>query len=110
MRCQSHLRLQHVDVKKFHIETPACWQCRYRSRHRGRLQRLRPSYWGWDPKETWALVTFFIYATPLHSSSLSCFRSHKVLLRYLLVAFMSVLMTYLGVNYLLSGLHSYGAA
>ena len=55
-------------------------------------------------------MTFFIYATPLHSSSLSCFRSHKVLLRYLLVAFMSVLMTYLGVNYLLSGLHSYGAA
>ncbi len=45
---------------------------------------------------------------PLHSSSLSFFRSHKILLRYLLVAFMSVLMTYLGVNYLLSGLHSYG--
>lgn len=67
-------------------------------------------YWGWDPKETWALVTFFIYAMPLHSSSLSFFRSHKILLRYLLVAFLSVLMTYLGVNYLLSGLHSYGVA
>ena len=51
-----------------------------------------------------------IYAMPLHSSSLSFFHSHKILLRYLLVAFMSVLMTYLGVNYLLSGLHSYGVA
>ena len=67
-------------------------------------------YWGWDPKETWALVTFFIYAMPLHGCSLSFFNNNKVLLRYLLIAFLSVLMTYLGVNYLLSGLHSYGAA
>lgn len=66
-------------------------------------------YWGWDPKETWALVTFFIYALPLHSGSLHCFRTPRATLLYMLIAFLSVLMTYFGVNYLLSGLHSYGA-
>jgi len=67
-------------------------------------------YWGWDPKETWALVTFLIYALPLHSGSLRYFHTPRTLLLYLLIAFLSVLMTYFGVNYLLSGLHSYGAA
>ena len=67
-------------------------------------------YWGWDPKETWALITFFIYALPLHSMSLRWFRSPRTILLYLLLAFLSVLMTYLGVNYLMTGLHSYGVS
>lgn len=64
-------------------------------------------YWGWDPKETWALITLLIYAFPLHRGSFAVFRRQRVLYLYLLFAFLSVLMTYFGVNYLLSGLHSY---
>lgn len=66
-------------------------------------------YWGWDSKETWALVTFILYALPVHTDSLRYFKSEKTFLIYLPVAFVSVLMTYFGVNYLLPGLHSYGA-
>lgn len=64
-------------------------------------------YWGWDPKETWALITLLIYALPLHGGSFATFCKPKTLNVYLLLSFMSVLMTYFGVNYLLSGLHSY---
>ncbi|MCM1052024.1 MAG: cytochrome c biogenesis protein CcsA [Paenibacillus sp.] len=66
-------------------------------------------YWGWDPKETWALITFFIYALPLHRHTFPWFRTPRHRLIYLSVAFASVLMTYFGVNYLLPGLHSYGS-
>ena len=66
-------------------------------------------YWGWDPKETWALITFFIYALPLHRHTFPWFRTPRHQLLYLTIAFASVLMTYFGVNYLLPGLHSYGA-
>ncbi len=65
-------------------------------------------YWGWDPKETWALITLFIYALPLHGGTFRIFTRDRSLDVYLLLAFLSVLMTYFGVNYLLSGLHSYG--
>lgn len=63
------------------------------------------SYWSWDPKETWALITLMIYAIPLHKSffSVSAFRHHL----YILLSFLTVLMTYFGVNYFLSGMHSY---
>ena len=64
-------------------------------------------YWGWDPKETWALVTLLVYAFPLHGSSFPLLRRPRVLCLYLLLAFLSVLITYFGVNHLLSGLHSY---
>ena len=65
-------------------------------------------YWGWDPKETWALITLLIYALPLHSfARLSAFRRPRNLLLYLSIAFISVIITYFGVNYLLPGLHSY---
>ncbi len=64
-------------------------------------------YWGWDPKETWALITMCIYAVPLHWIALKPFRNPKVLHIYLLCAFASVLMTYFGVNFFLGGLHSY---
>lgn len=64
-------------------------------------------YWGWDPKETWALITLLVYALPLHSASFPLFRRQRPLAIYLLLAFLSVLMTYFGVNYFLTGLHSY---
>ena len=83
------------------------------------------SYWSWDPKETWALITLMIYAIPLHRSFIpgaipeptegsssrlvnssalpSSFKYHL----FVLLAFLTVLMTYFGVNYFLSGMHSY---
>ena len=64
-------------------------------------------YWGWDPKEVWALITLIVYAFPLHSFSLPWFRRERPFFIYLLLAFSTVLMTYFGVNYLLGGLHSY---
>ncbi len=64
-------------------------------------------YWGWDAKETWALITMIVYALPLHAKSLHLLRRPVVFHTYLLLAFACVLMTYFGVNYWLSGLHSY---
>ncbi len=64
-------------------------------------------YWGWDPKEVWALITLLIYAAPLHSRSLPAFRKPLVFHIYCILAFLSVLFTYFGVNFLLGGLHSY---
>lgn len=64
-------------------------------------------YWGWDPKETWALITLMVYAVPLHRESLPMFRKPMVYHLYLLLAFLSILMTYFGVNYFLGGMHSY---
>jgi ABC-type transport system involved in cytochrome c biogenesis permease subunit len=65
-------------------------------------------YWGWDPKETWALVTLMIYALPMHRLSFPLFRTDKWFHLYCILAFASILMTYFGVNHLLGGLHSYG--
>lgn len=67
------------------------------------------TYWSWDPKEVWALITMMVYAAPLHASSLPCFRNPRFYRAYMLIAFLCVLMTYFGVNYLLGGMHSYGA-
>ena len=64
-------------------------------------------YWAWDPKEVWALITFMVYALPFHAESLSCFRRPRFFHFYMLFAFLTVLMTYFGVNYLLGGMHSY---
>ncbi len=64
-------------------------------------------YWGWDPKETWALITIVVYALVTHLHLLRP-RKYLWLLNVLSVlAFLSVLMTFFGVNWLLSGLHSY---
>ncbi len=64
------------------------------------------SYWSWDPKETWSLITWFIYATLLHARMMRGWQGRKI--AYLsIVGFMAVLFTYFGVN-LLPGLHSYG--
>lgn len=64
-------------------------------------------YWGWDPKEVWALITLLVYAAPLHAQSLAFFRRPRVFHIYCLLAFLSVLFTYFGVNFLLGGLHAY---
>jgi ABC-type transport system involved in cytochrome c biogenesis permease subunit len=66
------------------------------------------TYWSWDPKETWALITMLLYALPLHSKSLTRFNRPFFFHVYTAFAFLSVLMTYFGVNYLLGGMHSYG--
>ncbi len=63
-------------------------------------------YWSWDSKETWALITMLIYAAPLHSELRWLQKPLNVHI-YMLLAFLSVLMTYFGVNYFLAGMHSY---
>ena len=65
------------------------------------------NYWSWDPKESWALVTLMVYAVPLHKASLAIFRHPRFYHIYIVVAFLAVLITYFGVNYLLGGMHSY---
>ena len=65
------------------------------------------NYWSWDPKESWALITLMVYAVPLHKSSISRFRSTRFYHIYMICAFLAVIITYFGVNYLLGGMHSY---
>lgn len=65
-------------------------------------------YWGWDPKETWSLITWFIYATLLHAKLMRGWHGRRIAFLSIL-GFFAVLFTYFGVN-LLPGLHSYGAA
>lgn len=64
------------------------------------------SYWSWDPKETWSLITWFIYAAFLHARITRDWRGRKAAILSV-VGFAAVLFTYFGVNYLLAGLHSY---
>lgn len=66
-------------------------------------------YWGWDPKETWALITILIYAFILHMRLIPGLRGVYAFNLAALVSYGSVIMTYFGVNYYLSGLHSYAA-
>ena len=64
-------------------------------------------YWGWDPKEVWALVTMLIYALPMHSRSIAWLRKPTHYHLFMVFAFLAVLITYFGVNFFLGGLHSY---
>lgn len=64
-------------------------------------------YWGWDPKETWSLITIIVYSFILHSRMIPGLKGFFSFNLQALVGFSSVLMTYFGVNYYLSGLHSY---
>ena len=66
-------------------------------------------YWGWDPKETWAMATIIFYAFVLHMRLIPGLKSTFTFNFASLIAFASVLMTYFGVNFYLSGLHSYAA-
>ncbi len=64
-------------------------------------------YWGWDPKETWALISIMIYAFVVHMRLIPGLRGRFVFNLASIVAFASILMTYFGVNFYLAGLHSY---
>lgn len=66
------------------------------------------TYWSWDPKETWALITWLIYAGYLHFRLTRDWRDHKAAWMAV-IGFVSVMVTYLGVNYLAQGLHTYGS-
>ena len=65
------------------------------------------SYWAWDPKETWALITLLVYLMPLQGRGLKAFRNPRIFHIYAIIAFLSVLITYFGVNLILGGMHSY---
>ncbi|TLN24094.1 c-type cytochrome biogenesis protein CcsB, partial [bacterium] len=67
------------------------------------------TYWSWDPKETWSLITWFVYAAFLHARYTAGWRG-KPLAWLSVVGFGAVIFTYWGVNFVLSGLHSYGSA
>ncbi len=67
-------------------------------------------YWGWDPKETWALITMLVYVIILHVRFTTKNYSDYLFSVLSIFGFASVLMTYFGVNYFLSGLHSYGTS
>ena len=64
-------------------------------------------YWSWDPKEVWALITLLVYAMPLHNTVWKSFQKPMFFHIYGIVAFLSVLITYFGVNLILGGMHSY---
>jgi cytochrome c-type biogenesis protein CcsB len=66
------------------------------------------TYWSWDPKETWSLITWLVYAALLHARTMQGWRGSRVAWLSVL-GFGCVLFTYFGVNFLLSGLHSYAA-
>ncbi|MCX6239265.1 MAG: cytochrome c biogenesis protein CcsA [Bacteroidia bacterium] len=66
-------------------------------------------YWGWDPKETWSLVTILLYSFITHMRQIPGFKGWFAFNLAAVIGLLSVLMTYLGVNYYLSGLHSYGS-
>ena len=65
------------------------------------------NYWSWDPKEVWALITLLIYAAPLHEKLWKSFQKPLFFHIYGIIAFMSVLITYFGVNLILGGVHAY---
>ena len=66
------------------------------------------TYWSWDPKETWSLITWFVYAFTLHARYTRGI-SGRTIAWLSLIGFLAVIFTYYGVNFLLSGLHSYGS-
>ncbi|MEW6201278.1 MAG: cytochrome c biogenesis protein CcsA, partial [bacterium] len=65
--------------------------------------------WSWDPKETWSLITWFIYAVYLHARITAGWKGRRAAIINIL-GFVSVVFTYVGVNFILSGLHSYARA
>ncbi len=66
-------------------------------------------YWGWDPKETWALVSIMVYAFVIHMRLVPGLRSRWFFNLMAIIAFASIMMTYFGVNFYLAGLHSYAS-
>lgn len=66
------------------------------------------TYWSWDPKETWSLITWFVYAAYLHARITAGWRGKRTACLSI-VGYASVIFTYFGVNFLLAGLHAYGS-
>lgn len=66
------------------------------------------TYWSWDPKETWSIITWFVYAFTLHARFTRGWSGSRIAW-FAIIGFISVFFTYFGVNFLLSGLHSYGS-
>lgn len=66
-------------------------------------------YWGWDPKETWALVSIMVYAFVIHMRFVPSLRGTWIFNFFSVLAYASILMTYFGVNFYLTGLHSYAS-
>ena len=66
-------------------------------------------YWGWDPKETWALISIMVYAFVLHMRLIPGLRGRFTFNLWSIIAFAAIMMTYFGVNFYLSGLHSYAS-
>ena len=66
-------------------------------------------YWGWDPKETWALISIIIYAFVLHMRLIPGLKGKWIFNLMSILAFGSIMMTYFGVNFYLTGLHSYAS-
>lgn len=64
-------------------------------------------YWGWDPKEVWALITLLVYSFALHKGSMHVFGRPLFFHVYMIAAFLCVMITYFGVNFFLGGMHSY---
>jgi cytochrome c-type biogenesis protein CcsB len=64
-------------------------------------------YWGWDPKEVWALVTMLVYSLAMHTQSLPAFRKPLFFHVFSILAFLTILMTYFGVSLFFGGMHSY---
>ncbi|CAK8710433.1 c-type cytochrome biogenesis protein CcsB [Candidatus Electrothrix gigas] len=67
------------------------------------------TYWSWDPKETWSIITWFVYALALHARFTRGWSGPRIAW-LAIIGFFSVFFTYFGVNFLLAGLHSYGAS
>ena len=65
------------------------------------------NYWSWDPKEVWALITLLIYAAPLHGKLWKTYDKPLFFHIYSILAFLSVVITYFGVNLILGGVHAY---
>ncbi len=66
-------------------------------------------YWGWDPKETWALISIMIYAFVIHARFVPALRGKWIYNLMSILAFYSIMMTYFGVNFYLTGMHSYAS-
>ena len=64
-------------------------------------------YWSWDPKEVWALITMMVYAVVVHVQTFPAFRRPLPYHIFVTLSFLTILMTYFGVNYFLGGMHSY---
>src|SRR5699024_9915273 len=66
-------------------------------------------YWGWDPKETWALISIMVYAFVIHARLVPGLRGRWTFNMLSIFAYSSIMMTYFGVNFYLAGLHSYAS-